>query len=116
MFRMIRRELKDPTFDRDNDASILRIASTVERSARFAEADQLRTLVREYARPDRLEEFFSADWGNYFTKRGPISGVETINSSNPTKTLGDQVADRIYQIRNRIVHAKEMIFDMKMQG
>jgi hypothetical protein len=106
-FRMIRRELRDPTFDRDNDSSILRIVSTAERSSRLVEIDQLRALVREYVRRDQLDEFFAADWGNYFSKRGPISGVEAINLANPSKDLGDQVADRIYQIRNRIVHAKD---------
>jgi hypothetical protein len=106
-FKTIRRELRDPKFDRESDTSILRIVSAAERSSRFAEADQLRTLVREYVRRNRLEEFFAADWGNYFTKHGPISGVEIINASNPTKDLGDQVADRIYRIRNRIVHAKD---------
>ena len=106
-FKMIRRELRDPMFDRESDSSILRIVSTAERSSRLAEADQLRALVREYVRRDRLDGFFAADWENYFTRRGPISGVETINPSNPSKDLGDQVADRIYQIRNRIVHAKD---------
>lgn len=107
IFKLIRRELRDPTFDRDRDSSILRIVSAAERSSRLAEADQLRALVREYVRRDRLEEFFKVDWGVYFAKRGPISGVETINPSNPSKDLGDQVADRVYQIRNRIVHAKD---------
>jgi hypothetical protein len=106
-FKMIRRELRDPMFDRESDSSILRIVSAAERSSRLVEADQLRALVREYVRRNRLDEFFAMDWEVYFTKHGPISGVEAINPSNPTKDLGDQVADRIYQIRNRIVHAKD---------
>jgi hypothetical protein len=106
-FKIIRKELRDPTFDRQSDSCILRIVSTAERSSRLAEAEQLRALVREYVRSDRLDEFFETDWGIYFTKRGPISGVESINPSNPSKGLGDQVTDRIHQIRNRIVHAKD---------
>lgn len=106
-FRRIRRELRDPTFDRNSDTCILRIMSTAERTSRLPESEQLRTLVREYVRRDRLEDFFTADWGNYFTKRGPIYGVELISPENRSKDLGDQVADRIYQIRNRIVHAKD---------
>lgn len=103
----IRRELRDPTFDRDNDNCLLRIVSAAERSVRLPEADQLRGLVHEYVRHDRLVEFFDAEWGGYFSRRGPIRGVEVINSGNATKDLGDQVADRVYQIRNRIVHAKD---------
>jgi hypothetical protein len=103
----IRRELRDPMFDRDSDKCIMRIMSTAERSARLPEADQTRILVREKVRHDRLEEFFSSEWGNYFSKHGPVQGVEVINLKHPTKDLTDQVADRIYQIRNRIVHAKD---------
>jgi hypothetical protein len=107
VFRKIRGELKDPTFDRDNDECVLRIIGTIERGSRLTEADQLRTLVRDYARRDRLEEFFAIDWGNHFTKLGPIYGAEPINLENRSKDLCDQISDRIYRIRNRIVHAKD---------
>ena len=103
----VRRELRDPAFDRNSDNSLLRVLSVAERSMRLPESDQLRILVREYVRSDRLEEFFKAEWGNHFTRRGPIQTVESINTANSSKSLGDQVADRIYQIRNRIVHAKD---------
>jgi hypothetical protein len=47
------------------------------------------------------------EWGNHFTRHGPIVGVEAINVKNTSKDLFDQVADRVYQISNRIVHAKD---------
>ena len=104
--KRIRRELRDPNFDEDSDDCILRIVSATERSVNIPEASQLRTLVSEFVRRDRLEEFFQQEWGDYFTRRGPIQGVETINL-NGSANLSDQAADRIYQIRNRIVHAKD---------
>jgi hypothetical protein len=104
--KRIRRELRDPTFDEDRDDCILRVVSATERSVNIPEASQLRTLVNEFVRKDRLEEFFRQEWGNYFTRKGPIQGVEAISLSS-SANLSDQVADRIYQIRNRIVHAKD---------
>jgi hypothetical protein len=104
--KRIRRELHDPTFDEDSDNCLLRIVTATERSVNVPEASQLRTLIKEFVRKDRLEEFFHQEWGNYFTRKGPIQGVEVINLSNTTD-VSEQVADRIYQIRNRIVHARD---------
>ena len=103
--KRIRRELRDPKFDEDSDQSILRIASAAERSINMPEAAQIRVLVAEYVRRDVLEDFFKHDWGNYFSKRGPIEGVPAISLESPE--FLNHVADRIYQIRNRIVHAKD---------
>jgi hypothetical protein len=104
--KRIRRELQDPAFNEESDISILRIVSATERSINTPEAAQLRTLVNEFVRKDRLVEFFHEEWGDYFTRRGPIQGAEAINPGN-SSNLCDQVADRVYQIRNRIVHAKD---------
>jgi hypothetical protein len=103
----IRRELNDPTFDTSSDRCVMRILSATERSMRLPESDQIRIMVREEVRLDRLEEFLAAQTSTHFSKHGPISGVDIINQRDPAKGLADQVADRIYQIRNRIVHAKD---------
>lgn len=103
----IRRELRDPSFDDSNDASLLRIAKAAEGPMAAAEPNQLRIVVNEYVRGSRLEEFFDRGWGEYFSHRGPIKGVTPINMRNSNQTLPNQVADRVYQIRNRIVHAKD---------
>jgi hypothetical protein len=106
-FKKIRRELRDPGFDEASDASMLRIVKAAEGSIAAAEPNQLRIVVNEYVRASRLEEFFERDWGGYFTNRGPIKGVPSINIKNTDPILPYQVADRVYQIRNRIVHAKD---------
>jgi hypothetical protein len=105
--KKIRRELRDPGFDEANDASLLRIVKAAEGPIAAAEPNQLRIVVNEYVRTNRLEEFFDRGWGGYFTHRGPIKGVTHINVKNTSQSLPDQVADRVYQIRNRIVHAKD---------
>jgi hypothetical protein len=106
-FKKIRHELRDPMFDERNDSCLMRVVSATERSVNLPEIGQLRILVNEYARVDRLTEFFQQDWGDHFKRQGPIKAVEPINLSNTSKSICEQAADRIYQIRNRIVHAKD---------
>ena len=101
----IRRELRDPVFDMLSDESILRIIKAAETPAGANESYQLRAVINEYVRAGRLEEFFKRDWGAYFTRRGPVKNVPHINV-NSEQSLPDQVAERVYKIRNRIVHAK----------
>lgn len=101
----IRRELRDPVFDLASDASMLRIVKAAEMPTGSNESYQLRAVIKEYVRASRLEEFFQRDWGGYFTRRGPIKDVPHINV-NAEQSLSDQVAERVYKIRNRIVHAK----------
>ena len=102
----IRRELRDPGFDDSRATSLLRIIEAAARPVAANEPYQLRIAIKEFIRVSRLEEFFDRNWGNYFTARGPIKDVPHI-SRNADQNLSDQVADRVYQIRNRIVHAKK---------
>jgi len=103
----VRRELRDPAFDEADDTSLLRIIKAAEGPRTAAEPNQLRIVVNEYVRASRLEEFFDRDWGDYFSHKGPIAGVAPINVRNANLSLPNQVADRVYQIRNRLVHAKD---------
>jgi hypothetical protein len=97
--------LRDPMFDSSSDASMLKIVKAAAGPTGTREAYQLRAVIREYIRASRLDEFFQCDWGSYFTRHGPIKDVPHIDI-NGEKSLPEQVADRIYQIRNRIVHSK----------
>lgn len=103
----IRRELRDPAFDEASTESLLRVLGAAEGAFPRTEQHQLRVLVKEYARAGKLEDFFSRNWGNYFSNKGPIKGVPSVNVKNTGQNLSEQVADRIYQIRNRIVHSKD---------
>lgn len=103
--RDIRRELRHPDFDDNSNESMLRILRAAEGPIAAGELAQLRTLITEYVRLSELEDFFRLDWGTYFGK-GPINSVPPVNLKNVGQSLAHQVADRVYQIRNRIVHAK----------
>ncbi|MFF0673919.1 MULTISPECIES: hypothetical protein [Streptomyces] len=106
--RRVSKELSDPRFNKGNKEDLLRILKIGERSLNAAEASQLKTLIEECVRTERLEEFFTFPaWDGHFAKGGPIQGVSLINPKNPQSPLVSQVADRIYKIRNRIVHAKD---------
>ncbi|MFD5179765.1 hypothetical protein ACFWM1_28435 [Nocardia sp. NPDC058379] len=103
----VRKELADIQFT-NSDQDILRIISVAEGATRSSEADQITILLRESVREDRLLEFFqNVKPDDHFGKSKTIKGVETINPKNPHKPLLSQVADRVYQLRNRIVHAKD---------
>jgi hypothetical protein len=103
----IKRELLDPGFDEQSEASLLRLIKAAEGPIVATEPNQLRIVVNEYVRVSQLEEFFGRDWGDHFTREGPIKGVAHINMKSASSSLSDQVAERVYQIRNRIVHAKD---------
>jgi hypothetical protein len=104
--KKMRQELRDPSFDGASDASLLRLVEAARGSIAAAEPHQLRTVINEYVRTSRLEEFFRRGWGGYFSPRGPIKGVPQISLNDKNQSLQDQVAERVYRIRNRIVHAK----------
>ena len=111
--RQIRRELTDPKFD-ESDAAIMRIVSTAETAAHASEGQQVGTLLKAAVREDRLTEFFARhEDSKHFSKRGPVSGIDVVNMSDKTREIADQVASRVYKLRNRIVHAKD---DPKYEG
>lgn len=103
----VRQELLDFDSAKANDARLLRVVQAVEGPMRAGEQDQLRIFVSDYVRTDSLKEFFNHGGGNYFDSKGPIKGAPQINPKNTGRNLSNQIADRIYHIRNRIVHAKD---------
>lgn len=103
----VRKELLDPGFQ-SRESDLLRIIEIAEAGAQAPEREQISTLISETVRESKLIDFFlELEDSKHFSKSGPISGVETINTKNPQKTLARQVSSRVYGIRNRIVHAKD---------
>jgi hypothetical protein len=45
--------------------------------------------------------------GELFSNNGPIRNVPAVNLKDGDQDLSDRVADRVFIIRNRIVHAKD---------
>ncbi|MGW8542222.1 hypothetical protein ACWGM4_17160 [Streptomyces albidoflavus] len=106
--REIGKEVSDPLFDKSSPESLMRVLSLGERSFHGTESSQLRTLIEECVRAKKIEDFVTGgEESEHFGKRGPIKGVGTVSINNKQQTLGMQVADRVYAIRNRIVHAKD---------
>jgi hypothetical protein len=104
--KKMRHELRNPVFDEASDASMLRLVEAARGSIAAAEPHQLRMVINEYVKTCRLEEFFGRGWEGYFSPQGPIKGVPQISMRDKSQSLQDQVAERVYRIRNRIVHAK----------
>ncbi|MET7826292.1 hypothetical protein ABZT23_16575 [Streptomyces sp. NPDC005386] len=107
--RQLELELSDQRFDASQDKYLMRILSVAENAASSSESTQLRVLLQEFVRGGVMQDFFTEhDWGKYFSKQGPIKGIQdSINPENRNTPLSHQVADRVYRIRNRIVHSKD---------
>lgn len=103
--------LKDPTFraDRDSDVARLLSAISISRSGGMGdERSQLRATISECLNPEELRAFFDDDKARSDFFRGKQkNGVHKIPLANETTDLRDDVADRIYNIRCRIVHTKD---------
>lgn len=86
----------------------MKLIDIVELNLGGIESKHLRTLIKGCVRRDQVTEFLNNDsWGAYFTNKGPIKGVRPLNPKDKSVDLLDQVAERVYKLRNRIVHAKD---------
>jgi hypothetical protein len=108
--RKLKGILKDPTFrgDRDTDIARLLAAIHVNRSGTFGdERSQLRATLAECSDSVALRQFIEADVErkDFFNNSKPLP-YHKIPLSNPSIDLRNDVADRIYDIRCKIVHTK----------
>lgn len=106
-----RQTLRNPTFDLTDDVSILRLIEAIRPSMKFgvSEKEQLRATVRHCMDAPLIREFVtsSEDMEDHFCKRQQtVPGLGPLKLEASTQDLRDQVADRIYDIRCRIVHTK----------
>jgi hypothetical protein len=109
--RKLRAILKDPTFRGDRDADIGKLLSAiyVSKSGSFGdERSQLRATLAECADPVALREFFEAspERREFYVGKGKGHLYHKLPLSNPSADLRNDVADRIYDIRCKIVHTK----------
>ncbi len=108
----VRSQLLHPSFDPRDDVALSRLMSLSAPASRggMAERDQLRATLRAAVQEADLREFFESDatlMKHFEEKPQRIKGVEQIQLKNNKVDLRDQVADRIYTIRCRIVHSKQ---------
>lgn len=106
----IRNRLKDPEFNVDEDSDITKIVSCVsgKLGRHVSENDLLRDTIRECVpEEDLVSEISSAPLKDYLTKEYKIVSPFKVSQDNRDKDIREQMAERIYDIRCRIVHAKE---------
>lgn len=110
--RKLKTILKDPTFrgDRDTDVGKLLSAIHVTRSGAFGdERSQLRATLNECVDPNALRAFLESDPERkefYSVSKSRATPYHKIPLTNPSVDLRNDVADRIYDIRCKIVHTK----------
>jgi hypothetical protein len=109
--RKVKATLKDPKFRGDRDADIGKLLSLIQvsKSGAFGdERSQLRATLLECVDPDSIRAFFEEvpDRKEYYSAKSKSSTFHKIPLANPTTDLRGDIAERMYDIRCRIVHTK----------
>ena|GEM_PF-6713563 len=105
----VKHALKDPRLDIHDDASAARIVAIVESTKNCAsEREQLSTAIAHCCTNEDLASFIDTTdlrRSTLASKKGPVRAP--VLQLEQGKPLTSQVAERIYHIRCRIVHAKD---------
>lgn len=108
--RKVRNVLKNPIFRPDRDADITKIlaAAKANGSGYGDERSQLRATLAECIEPSALRQWFNEvpERAEFFSKKVEGLTEHRISIRNPTADLREEVAERIYDIRCKIVHTK----------
>ena len=109
--RRLKAILKDPTFRGGRDADVARLLSAIQisRSGGFGdERSQLRATLAECCDSDGLRRFIEEDKErrDFFLTKCKSLPYHKIPLSNLSADVRGDVADRIYDIRCKIVHTK----------
>lgn len=107
--RKVKSILKHPSFRVENESDIARIVAVIKSNGKgFAsEKEQLKATLKECIDNDDIANFLKADEerSKHFLNTSKGVSKFSINIQNPVE-LYNQVADRIYDIRCKIVHTK----------
>jgi hypothetical protein len=108
--RKIRNILKNPAFrpERDTDVAKILVAAQANGLGYGDERSQLRATLNECIEPGALRVFLteSEERAKYFSSKTDKLTDQKIQVRNPDADLRNDVADRIYDIRCKIVHTK----------
>jgi hypothetical protein len=111
--RAVSSALRDPRFSYSDESDIRRIialSTPIGPRGRISERDQLRLTIRNVMDTKLLQKFIESSpqtVEHFCAKAQSIKGVERVQLNHSQIDLRDQVSDRIYAIRCRIVHTKE---------
>lgn len=109
--RKIRSSLKDPTFRPDRDVDIGRVIDVTRLGSNAGYGDersQLRATLQECVDPNALRTFLTDNESRkkFFSSKTKGLTSRQLPIANPDVDLRNDVADRIYDIRCKIVHTK----------
>jgi hypothetical protein len=110
--RQLEAIVKDPRFNphRDRDIGrLLGIAVGDRRRSIGSERDQLKTTIRACLQADDIREFVTTDDARaafFADRRSPLTGC-TIALRDQTIDVRDAAANRVYDLRCKIVHTKD---------
>lgn len=109
--RRLQRALKEPGFRADRDKDVSRLLNVIQ-DARgggiFDERSQLKATLTECIDTKSLTEYLTAtpERKAWFGKKSDALGTRAIPFSDQRMDVINEVAERIYQIRCKIVHTK----------
>jgi hypothetical protein len=108
--RIIRTVLKEPNFHPDRDADLARVIGAVKNNVSKgygSERAALRSTLKECVPDADMRAFIKEDDQRAtFLSKDKLLKVQLINLSPTNTEIVREVADRIYDLRCRIVHAK----------
>ncbi|MEU5907918.1 hypothetical protein ABZ780_26550 [Micromonospora sp. NPDC047467] len=108
--RRLRQIVIDPTFNADRDSDVARLSQAIRNKMHLTERDQLKSTIRHCVNDGDLKDFIEADPERVAfvsNRKNGLKSVKALALKDAGSPLGDQVAERIYDIRCRIVHAKD---------
>ncbi|WP_354213641.1 hypothetical protein [Arthrobacter sp. UYCu511] len=107
--RKARTTLRNPLFNIEDDGELGRLLILGGGVKGRSEREQLKATLRSCLEVDEIKDFVMnhPQRAGHLKNRKKIEDVSTINVENRASDLIDQVADRIYDIRCRVVHAKD---------
>lgn len=106
--RKVRAILKDPSFDIERDSDISRITTITSTKSGGSEKEQLKATLHGCVDSDELQAFIEEkrDRAEFFSSKQKGITACILNFKNKNIDILSQVAERIYDIRCKVVHVK----------
>ena len=116
--KIIQSNLKDPSFRYDRDSDIIKIISALKINSHNGFGDektQLRVLTNECINNDEVKSFVVGNehLSEYYKSNYKILSKHKVGFDNSDSDVRNDLADRIYDIRCKIVHSKGVAKDGK---
>jgi hypothetical protein len=107
--------LKDPRFRSDHEPDIAKLINSISSNRNGAYGDersQLKATIQNCVEAEDIKQFIESDENrkNHFTTKSKSSPFHKIVFSSPIDLL-NEIAERIYEIRCKIVHSKNDMRD-----